>query len=77
MDESESVVLNFEEARRVANSLDMLYYHTKESAYDVTDDQVALDAMAIRQRAGIEPNPELLDQAEDSPADFGQSNGDA
>jgi len=61
---TDRVILDFEEARRVANSLEMLYYDTKESAYDATDEQAALDAMAIRERGGIEPNPELLDQSE-------------
>jgi len=64
---TDHVVLDLEEARRVANSLEMLYYDTKESAYDATDEQAALDAMAIRERGGIEPNPELLEQ----PADTG------
>lgn len=62
MKETDRVVLDLEEARRVANSLEMLYYDTKESAYDATDEQAALDAMAIRERGGIEPNPELLEQ---------------
>jgi len=58
-------MLDIEEAKRVANSLEMLYYDTKESAYDATDEQAALDAMAIRERAGIEPNPELLERDSD------------
>lgn len=66
MKETDCVVLDPEEARRVANSLEMLYYDTKESAYDATDEQAALDAMAIRERGGIEPNPELLDQSENT-----------
>jgi hypothetical protein len=64
MKETDRVVLDLEEARRVANSLEMLYYDTKESAYDATDEQAAFDAMAIRERGGIEPNPELLDQSD-------------
>lgn len=64
--ETDRVVLDLEEARRVANSLEMLYYDTKESAYDATDEQAALDAMAIRERGGIEPNPELLEQSADT-----------
>jgi len=59
--ETDRVVLDLEEAERIANSLEMLYYDTKESAYDATDKQAARDAMAIRDRAGIEPNPELID----------------
>jgi len=66
MRETDRVVLDLEEARRVANSLEMLYYDTKESAYDATDEQAALDAMAIRERGGIEPNPELLEQPADT-----------
>jgi len=66
MREADRAVLNHEEARRVANSLEMLYYDTKESAYDATDEQAALDAMAIRERGGIEPNPELLEQPADT-----------
>jgi len=66
MREADRAVLNHEEARRVANSLEMLYYDTKESAYDATDEQAALDAMAIRERGGIEPNPELLEQPTDT-----------
>jgi hypothetical protein len=66
MRETDRVVLDLEEARRVANSLEMLYYDTKESAYDATDEQAALDAMAIRERGGIEPNPELLEQSADT-----------
>jgi hypothetical protein len=64
--ETDHVVLDLEEARRVANSLEMLYYDTKESAYDATDEQAALDAMAIRERGGIEPNPELLEKPADT-----------
>jgi hypothetical protein len=70
MKETDRVILDLEEARRVANSLEMLYYDTKESAYDATDEQAALDAMAIRERGGIEPNPELLDQSEDTDGDY-------
>lgn len=55
------VVLDPEEARRVANSLEMLYYDTEASAYDATDEQAARDAMTIRERGEIEPNPELID----------------
>lgn len=66
MNDTDRVVLDLEEARRVANSLEMLYYDTKESAYDATDEQAALDAMAIRERGGIEPNPELLDRPIDT-----------
>lgn len=69
MTETDRVVLDLEEARRVANSLEMLYYDTRESAYDATDDQAALDAMAIRERGGIEPNPELLERPEDTDGD--------
>jgi len=64
--ETDRVVLDLEEARRIANSLEMLYYDTKESAYDATDEQAALDAMAVRERGGIEPNPELLEQPADT-----------
>lgn len=64
MNDTDRVVLDLEEARRMANSLEMLYYDTKESAYDATDEQAALDAMAIRERGGIEPNPDLLEQSE-------------
>ena len=39
--ETDRVVLDLEEARRIANSLEMLYYDTKESAYDATDEQAA------------------------------------
>ena len=60
--ETDRVVLDMDEAERVANSLEMLYYDTKESAYDATDTQAARDAMAIRERAGITPNPELIDE---------------
>jgi len=66
MKKTNRVILDLEEARRVANSLEMLYYDTKESAYDATDEQAALDAMAIRERGGIEPNPELLEQPADT-----------
>lgn len=66
MTDGDRVVLDLEEARRVANSLEMLYYDTKESAYDATDEQAALDAMAIRERGGIEPNPELLERPADT-----------
>lgn len=59
--ETDRVVLDIEEAERIANSLEMLYYDTKESAYDATDRQAALDAMAIRDRGNIEPNPELIE----------------
>ena len=64
--DTERVVLGLEEARRVANSLEMLYYDTKESAYDATDEQAALDAMEIRKRGDIEPNPELLERSVDT-----------
>ena len=57
---TDRVVLDIDEARRVANSLEMLYYDTEASAYDATDEQAARDAMAIRERGGIEPNPELI-----------------
>lgn len=67
--EADRVILDIEEARRVANSLEMLFYDTKESAYDATDEQAALDAMAIRERAGIEPNPELLERPADTEVD--------
>jgi len=63
--EADHVVLDMDEAMRVANSLEMLYYDTKESAYDATDEQAARDAMAIRERGGIEPNPDLLDGSSD------------
>lgn len=60
MTESDSVVLDKTEALRIANSLELLYYRTEESAYDQTDKQAAKDAMMIRERIDFMPNPELL-----------------
>lgn len=61
MSKRATVTLNHEEVRRIANSLEMLYYDTKESAYEATDTKAAKDAMMLRERAGIKPNPMLLD----------------
>jgi len=60
-DAKNAISLTKDEAQRVANSLEMLYYGTMADAYAETDWQAAKDAMTIRDRAGIEPNPHLLD----------------
>lgn len=55
------VALSGEEARRIANSLEMLYYATQADTHEPTDRQAARDSMMLRERANIEPAPELLD----------------
>lgn len=59
---TDRVMLDVEEAERIAGQLEELYYKTEESAYDITSKDAARDAMMLRDRAGIEPNPELLDE---------------
>lgn len=46
----------------MANSLEMLYYDTKADTHEPVDRQAALDAMELRDRAAVEPNPELLEE---------------
>lgn len=57
----ERVMLDGEEAARIANTLEIHYYDTVEDAYTADDREAAQDAMMLRKRADIEPNPELLE----------------
>lgn len=58
---SNRIVEDGDEARRIANSLEILYHYTDSDTHEPTDRKAAEDAMMIRDRAGIEPNPELID----------------
>lgn len=58
---TDQVVLEHDEVERIAGQLEELYSKTKESAYDITSTDAAEDAMMLRERAGIEPNPELIE----------------
>lgn len=58
---TDRISLDIEEAERIAGQLEELYYQTLESAYDITAEDAAEDAMMLRDRAGIEPNPELIE----------------
>jgi len=64
MSERETITLSNEEAKRIANHCEMLYYDTKESAYDATDERAAKDAMMLRDRLNANTNPELLDDTQ-------------
>ena len=57
---TDRVILDLEEAERIAGQLEELYYKTSGDAYAITAEDAAEDAMMLRTRAGIEPNPELL-----------------
>lgn len=59
--ETDRVVLDIDEAVQVADFLAGHYHHTKEDSYQPTARHAARMAMMIRDRAGHEPNPELLD----------------
>lgn len=58
--ETDRVVLDIEEAERIAGQLEELYYLTEADPYEITSDDAAEDAMMLRTRGGIEPNPELI-----------------
>jgi len=57
---SETVEISEEKAAEIANQLEMLYVRTSESAYTRTAEDAAERAMELRERAGIERNPELI-----------------
>lgn len=61
---TDRVILDMDEARRIANILEMHYEHTEADSYEVTADDAARDAMILRTRGGIEPNPDLIDETE-------------
>lgn len=63
-------VLSEEEAQEVASCLEGYFYDTEASAYDHTEYRAAYLAMQIRDRAGIEPNPSLLEDKPDAPDGF-------
>lgn len=59
--ENDRVMLDGEEAMRIANTLEMAYEESKADAYSITDEQAARDAMMLRELAGVSRNPDLLD----------------
>jgi len=61
MVEHETITLSNEEVKRIANELEMLYERTAESEYTQTAKDAARDAMELRKRAGIDRNPELIE----------------
>jgi len=61
MSEHETITLSNEEAKRIANHCEMLYYDTEADSHTATDKQAATDAMMIRDRLNANTNPELLD----------------
>jgi hypothetical protein len=65
-----ATVLSEEEAQEVASCLEGYFYDTEASAYDHTEYRAAYLAMQIRDRAGIEPNPSLLEDKPDAPDGF-------
>lgn len=58
---SETIEISEEKAAEIANQLEMLYERTAESAYTQTAKDAARRAMEIRDRANIQPNPELIE----------------
>lgn len=62
--ETDRVVLDVEEAERIAGQLEVLYYLTDADSYQITTVDAAEDAMMLRSRGGIEPNPELINDGE-------------
>lgn len=60
------VMLDPEEAERIAGQLEQLYYLTKEDVYEITARDAAEDAMMIRNRGNIDPNPELTTMNENN-----------
>lgn len=61
MSEHETIILSNEEAKRIANHCEMLYYDTEADEYEATDKQAAKDAMMIRDRLNANTNPELIE----------------
>lgn len=59
--ETDRVVLDIKEAERIAGQLEELFHRTEADAYEITSTDAAEDAMMLRSRAGITPNPELID----------------
>ena len=60
--ETDRVVIDLDEAEEVASLLEAFYHYTGENAYRVTEREAARLAYAIRSRAGIEDNPNLLEK---------------